>query len=459
MPNSKKKIAVILPNGQEYSSRLMTGVNYFRDEYPEFEPYEFRFTEERIDPLPADLSSYAGAIAWVDLGCVWVDRLLRQSVKLVNCCFDWQGVAGVVSLGLDRDMSCALVLAHAQSLSPRKFAVIGVNFSERPHAAMICQRMLQLGLQDGLDAVLYELNSPHPDELRSRMTEMDDEQPLLDFLASLSRPVVVWCENDFIARMVCNAAEHLNIAVPHQMAVIGCGDYRVAIQRSPTITTLPRPAEEIGYAAARLLDQWIDSNDQPPQDIFVPPRPIVMRQSSVNAANWDKIRMARELIQSEASMGLTVERVCRRFQLSKMTFTKRYNEMYGTTPGADIAQQKAEVAMRLLRDSKQTISEIATALGFSEQSKFSKFFKRQTGQTPASTAANLNELAMIAEIQLDRTNLYCILNHLRRLLVPFPSNSSPRSFAKEYREQSNGSGLFDVLFGEAYLPPASWTHS
>ncbi len=247
----------------------------------------------------------------------------------------------------------------------------------------MCQSILQRGLQDGLDSILFELDGPHPDELRSRMTDMDDEQPLLDFLASLRRPAVVWCENDFIARMVCNAAEHLKIAVPHQMAVIGCGDYRVAIQRSPTITTLPRPAEEIGYAAAKLLDQWIDRDGQAPPDVYVAPRPIIMRQSTVNAANWDKIRLARELIQSEASMGLTVERICRRIELSKMTFTKRYTELYGTTPGADIAQQKAEVAMRLLRDSKQTISEIGNALGFSEQSKFSKFFKRQTGQTPS----------------------------------------------------------------------------
>ncbi len=130
MPRTNKKIAVVLPNGQEYSSRLMTGMNYFRDEYPEFEPYEFRFNDDRIDPLPADLSSYSGAIAWVDRGCVWVDRLLRRSVKLVNCCFDWQGVAGVASLGLDREMSSDLVLARVQSLAPRQFAVIGVNFSD-----------------------------------------------------------------------------------------------------------------------------------------------------------------------------------------------------------------------------------------------------------------------------------------------------------------------------------------
>ncbi len=90
------------------------------------------------------------------------------------------------------------------------------------------------------------------------------------FLAGLSRPAAVWCENDFIARMVCNAAEYLGIAVPHQLAVVGCGDYRVAVHGSPSITTLPRPAEEIGFAASRLLLQWIEDGELP-SDIDVAP--------------------------------------------------------------------------------------------------------------------------------------------------------------------------------------------
>lgn len=377
-----KKIAVVLPNGMEYSSRLMTGVNYFRDEVAEFEPFEFRFTVDRDDPLPEDLSDFIGVIAWVDRGCVWVNRLLANSVKVVNCCFDWQGTPGVVSLGLDKELSCDLILAHVNSLVPRQFVVVGVDFALRPHTEMLCRMMVDRAREDGLNTQLYELAGPHPDELRNRISDVAQEQSLLGLLSGLQWPAAVWCENDFVARMVCNAAGHLGIAVPQRLAVIGCGDYRIATYCVPMITTLPRPAEEIGYAAAKLLEQWTLHDGQPPSDINVAPQAMVLRESSVNASNWDKIRLARKLIQSEACQGITVERVCRRIELSKMTFTKRYNEMYGTTPGADISQYKAENAMRLLRESKRTISEIGYALGFSELSKFSKFFKRQTGMTP-----------------------------------------------------------------------------
>ncbi len=51
------------------------------------------------DPLPADLTQFAGAITWADRGCEWIERLLNAPVKVVNCCFDWQGTPGLVSLG------------------------------------------------------------------------------------------------------------------------------------------------------------------------------------------------------------------------------------------------------------------------------------------------------------------------------------------------------------------------
>lgn len=389
MPVRVQKVLVVLPNGLEYSSKLMTGINYFRDEQPEFEPYQFHFSNNRKDPLPADLSPFQGAVTWMDQGCDWMRRLLSAKIRVVNCCFDWQGTPGVVSLGLSQEKSCDIVLAHIGSLKPHQFAVIGVDFAVRPHAKMLCQKMVDRAKSAGLDAVLYELSGPHPDELRSRITEMESEQLLLEFLTGLKRPAAIWCENDFIARMVCNAADHLGVTVPNQFSVVGCGDYRVATYETPSITTLPRPAEEIGFAAAQLLSHWIANNDSQPSDMEFSPGPLLLRQSSVAAVNWDRVRMGHELIKTEACNGLTVDRICRTIGLSKMTFTKRYTELYGTTPGVDISLKKVEQAVELLRDSSLSIAQIGITIGFKEQAKFTKFFKRHTGKTPSEYRQSL----------------------------------------------------------------------
>lgn len=383
MYRDERRIAVVLPNGNEYSTRLMTGVMHFCDENIGYCPIEYRFTEEREDPLPRDLKSFAGAIIWADRGCRFVDRLVQDSIKTVNCCFDWQETAGIVSVGIDREVSCDLILAHVTSLSPRQFAVIGVNFAERPHAKYLCETLVQRATQEGLDSLLHEIVGEHPDEDRRRIIEVGNEARLLEFLKGLHPPAFVWCENDYVARMVCNAATFLGIAVPSQLAVMGSGDYRVSIHNSPTITTLPRPAVEAGYAAANLLAFWFANECEQPDDVCITPGPVIMRNSTVNSENWEVIRLARQLIEQEACSGLTVERICRRINLSKIAFTNRYREMFGNTPGAAISNEKAKRAIRLLRETRLSIADIGADLGFSEQSKFSKFFKRQTGKTPS----------------------------------------------------------------------------
>ncbi|KAA5546079.1 helix-turn-helix domain-containing protein [Roseiconus nitratireducens] len=382
MADNTIPIAVILPAGQEFASRLMTGVNHYRDERPELDPLELHYRNADDNPLVRERVDVAGAILWVDRNSAWPPTIVARGVKAVNCCFDWRGEPGIVSLGIDLDASCDLVLSHVSSIAPRQFAVVGVNFSKRPHSAALCQRLVDRAAEDGWSAKTHEIQGPHPDEQRRRMTEVAAESELLEFLRNLEKPAFLWCENDHVARMLCNAAEHLHLSVPEQLAIMGSGDYRVASHYSPSLSTLPRPAEEMGYAAARLLHEWILEDGAQPPDLEIPPRPILMRQSTVDTTNWEKIRQARLLIETEACNGITVDRICRRVQLSKGTFTKRYATLYGVTPGADISNVKIETAKRLLRESSQSVAEVGSTIGFSEQSKFSKFFKRWTGLTP-----------------------------------------------------------------------------
>ena len=54
----------------------------------------------------------------------------------------------------------------------------------------------------------------------------------------------------------------------------------------------------------------------------------------------------------------------------------------GTTISREIAKLKKEQASRLLKHSRQSISDVANAVGFSDPSVFSRAFKRWTGFTP-----------------------------------------------------------------------------
>lgn len=56
----------------------------------------------------------------------------------------------------------------------------------------------------------------------------------------------------------------------------------------------------------------------------------------------------------------------------------------GKTAGAWIAGQVLREARRLLWQTDRSVAQIAEELGFSDASAFGKFFRRQTGQTPAA---------------------------------------------------------------------------
>ena len=59
-------------------------------------------------------------------------------------------------------------------------------------------------------------------------------------------------------------------------------------------------------------------------------------------------------------------------------------ELFGLSFQTLTEQTRQDLALGLLNDSQHSLSEIAFLTGFSEQSAFTRAFKRWVGQTPAS---------------------------------------------------------------------------
>ncbi len=82
-------------------------------------------------------------------------------------------------------------------------------------------------------------------------------------------PTAYVCGNDMVAVMVISELMRMGISVPQQAVVTGYGDYTVASQMSPGITTIRVPYQKMGIAALRLLISRIGTdgkvNDLPPQ--------------------------------------------------------------------------------------------------------------------------------------------------------------------------------------------------
>jgi AraC-like DNA-binding protein len=68
--------------------------------------------------------------------------------------------------------------------------------------------------------------------------------------------------------------------------------------------------------------------------------------------------------------------------LSRSYFSHAFRRSLGRSPHAHIVRLRVDRAMTLMRDSDVPLSEIALAVGFSDQAHFSNTFRRATGMTP-----------------------------------------------------------------------------
>src|SRR5438309_377932 len=69
---------------------------------------------------------------------------------------------------------------------------------------------------------------------------------------------------------------------------------------------------------------------------------------------------------------------------------REFRKHYGCTAGDYVRQLRIEYAFREIGRSGSSLAEIASAAGFSDQSHFSKVFRRFTGMTPANYRAALS---------------------------------------------------------------------
>ncbi len=103
-------------------------------------------------------------------------------------------------------------------------------------------------------------------------------------------------------------------------------------------------------------------------------------------ANPEKWAVVKKMIEDQKlylEPGLTVSSLADILKVNKVCLSKTINLQEGVNFGTFIGRMRIAEAQRLMReDSNRPISEIAMAVGFSEQSNFSRQFKAITGFTP-----------------------------------------------------------------------------
>ena len=95
-----------------------------------------------------------------------------------------------------------------------------------------------------------------------------------------------------------------------------------------------------------------------------------------------KLQRAIDFILNHLSDDLLLEAIAQEVGMSKYHFTRLFKQSTGLSPYQYVIQSRIEHAKMLLLDGNLKISEISAAVGFSDQSQFTRQFKRLVGVTP-----------------------------------------------------------------------------
>jgi len=144
------------------------------------------------------------------------------------------------------------------------------------------------------------------------------------------------------------------------------------------------PARQVGYEAARLLDDLMSGRPAPRDPVYLPPLGIVTRQSTDTLAIDDPaVAAALGFIRAHAVEEIHVSHVAAQAVSSRRMLEYKFRELVGRTILEEIRRVRLQRVKDLLRDTDLAMPAIARQSGFSTPQRMAVVFRQATGLTPS----------------------------------------------------------------------------
>jgi len=213
-----------------------------------------------------------------------------------------------------------------------------------------------------------------------------DDDGLVRFVQSLTKPVAVFAAFDLLARRVLDACVEAGLAVPRDVAILGVDNEEMICETSsPTLSSIPLSNEDAGFRAAEALNRCLSGPkpSKPIRVVFTGNR-VIERESTVRLMKDDwLVNRCLEIISANADHALTTSDLVGRLKVSRRTLEVRFKEATGTTLAQASVIARLNRARILFADAAKTQEEVAHVCGFCDASHLNRLFRRHFGAPPS----------------------------------------------------------------------------
>ena len=191
--------------------------------------------------------------------------------------------------------------------------------------------------------------------------------------------------------LLCHCEECvLNISAMMGMSSPAVSHHLRALKNSGLIVSR-RMGKEVYYRAAateqsRLLHQMIEQI----MSITCPEREPGRNPAEYQPSQIEAVREIHDSLLRNMETRVTIEELSRKYLINPTTLKAAFKAVYGTSIAAHIKEHRMEQAAKLLRESDMSIAEVAQAVGYDSQSKFTTAFKAFFQMLPREYRANHN---------------------------------------------------------------------
>jgi AraC family transcriptional regulator len=118
-------------------------------------------------------------------------------------------------------------------------------------------------------------------------------------------------------------------------------------------------------------------------------RPVA-RPVQGGLAPW-QVRRAKETLSANLDGGISLKEVAQECRLSVSHFSRAFRRTMGVAPHAWLLTLRIDAAKDKLRDRRMSLSDVALACGFADQSHLTRVFSRMIGMSPGAWRRALDE--------------------------------------------------------------------